>query len=228
MLKVGDVTVAIDGTKVLANASKHSAVSYGHAEKTLRTPDLEIAELLAKAKDADATPLQDGRSIPVEVQHRQERKAQLAKAKAEMEARAHARFQVEQAEHETKLTARQAEQDKTGNKPRGKGPTRPDPAPAEKDQVNFTDADSRIMKTKDGFQQVYNAQAGVETSSRLIVGRRVSQAPNDKKELLPSLTEVRAQVQPSVVLIDSGFASEAAITAAEEQNAGKLTVLAAL
>jgi transposase len=104
VLKVGGVTVAIDGTKILANASKHSAVSHGHAEQTLRTLDLEIAELLAKAEDADATPLQDGLSIPAEVQRRQERKAQLARAKAEMEARAYARYQVEQAE--TKLAAR--------------------------------------------------------------------------------------------------------------------------
>jgi transposase len=226
VLKVGGVTVAIDGTKILANASKHSGVSHGHAEQTLRTLELEIAELLAKAEDADATPLQDGLSIPAEVQRRQERKAQLARAKAEMEARAYARYQAEQAE--TKLAARQTEQDKTDNKPRGRPPTPPAPGPAEKDQVNFTDADSRIMKTKDGFQQSYNAQAGVETDSRLIVGRRVSQAPNDKKELLPTLAQVRAHVQPAAVLIDSGFASEAAITTAEEQSAGQITVLAAL
>ena len=91
VLKVGGITVAIDGTKILANASKHSAVSHGHAEKTLRTLDLEIAELLAKADQADATPLQDGLSIPAEVQRRQERQAQLQRAKTEMEARAYAR-----------------------------------------------------------------------------------------------------------------------------------------
>jgi transposase len=228
VLKVGGVSVSIDGTKILANASKHSAVSHGYAEKTLRTLELEITELLAKAEDADATPLQDGLTIPAEVQRRQERKAQLAKAKAEMEARAYARFQAEQADYEAKLARRQAEQDKTGNKPRGKTPAPPDPRPAEKDQVNFTDADSAIMKTKDGFQQSYNAQAGVETTSRLIVGRRVSQAPNDKKELLPTLAAIRPHVQPAAVLIDSGFASEAAITTAEAQSQGQLTVYAAL
>ena len=83
VLQVGQITVAIDATKILANASKHSAVSHGHAEKTLHTLDLEIAELLAKADQADATSLQDGLTIPAEVQRRQERKAQLQRAKAE-------------------------------------------------------------------------------------------------------------------------------------------------
>ncbi len=87
------------------------------------------------------------------------------------------------------------------------------------------------MKTKDGFQQSYNAQAGVETVSRLIVGARVSQSPNDKKELLPNLTAVQRHVTPAIVLIDSGFVSEAAVTVAERDAAGQptgLTILAAL
>lgn len=226
VLQVGQITVAIDGTKILANASKHSAVSHGHAEKTLRTLDLEIAELLAKADQADATPLQDGLTIPAEVQRRQERKAQLQRAKAEMEARAYARFQAEQAEHEAKL-ARRAEAAARGKPPRGRAPQAPDPAPQSKDQVNFTDPESRIMKTKDGFQQAYNAQAGVETASRLIVGPRVSQAANDKRELLPDVAAVRCHVLPDTLLVDSGFVSEAAVTAVELATPG-LTILAAL
>lgn len=223
VLKVGQITVAIDGTKILANASKHAAVSHGHAEKTLRTLDLEIAELLAKAEQADATPLQDGLSIPAEVQRRQERKAQLQRAKTEMEARAYARFQAEQAEHEAKL-ARRAAADKP---PRGRPPQAPDPAPQPTDQVNFTDAASRLMKTKDGFQQAYNAQAGVETASRLIVGPRVSQAPNDKRELVPAAAAVFHHVTADTLLVDSGFVSEAAVTQVERTTPG-LTVLAAL
>jgi transposase len=226
VLKVGGVTVALDGTKVLANASKHAAVSHGHAEKTLRALDVEIAELLAKAEQADATPLQDGLSIPAEIARRKERQAQLAQAKAEMEARAYARFQAEQAEHEARLAQRAAAR-AAGRPPRGRAPQAPTPAPQAKDQINFTDAESRIMPTKDGFQQAYNAQAGVDTDSRLIVGQRVSQAPNDKQELLPNLAAVQAHVQPAVVLIDSGFVSEAAVTAAEAQITG-LTVLAAM
>lgn len=224
VLQVGRITVAIDGTKILANASKHSAVSYAHAGQTMQTLDLEIAALLAKAEQADATPLQDGLTIPAEVQRRQERKAQLARA--EMEARAYARCQAEQAEHAAQLAARETAR-AAGKKPRGPEPKAPDPTPSPKDQVNFTDAESRIMKTKDGFQQCYNAQAGVETVSRLIVGPRVSQAPNDKKELLANLAAVQRHVTPATVLIDSGFASEAAVTAAERDATG-LTVLAAL
>jgi len=227
VLQVGQITVAIDGTKILANASKHSAVSHGHAEKTLRTLDLEIAELLAKADQADATPLQDGLTIPAEVQRRQERKAQLQRAKAEMEARAYARFQVEQAEHEAKLARRAEAAAASGKPPRGRAPQAPDPAPQSKDQVNFTDPESRIMKTKDGFQQAYNAQAGVETASRLIVGPRVSQAANDKRELLPDVAAVRCHVLPDTLLVDSGFVSEAAVTAVELATPG-LTILAAL
>jgi transposase len=225
VLKVGQITVAIDGTKILANASKHAAVSHGHAEKTLRTLDLEIAELLAKADQADATPLQDGLSIPAEVQRRQERKAQLQRAKTEMEARAYARFQAEQAEHEAKLARRAAAA--SGQPPRGRTPQAPDPAPQPTDQVNFTDADSRIMKTKDGFQQAYNAQAGVETATRLIVGPRVSQTPNDKRELVPNVAAVRCHLSPDTLLVDSGFVSEAAVNEVERATPG-LTVLAAL
>ena len=230
VLQVGGVTVAIDGTKILANASKHSAVSYAHAGQTMQTLELEIAALLAKAEQADATPLQDGLTIPAEVQRRQERKAQLARARAEMEARAYARYQAEHAEHTAKLAAREAVR-AAGKKPRGREPTAPDPTPGATDQVNFTDEESRIMPTKDGFQQSYNAQAGVETASRLIVGPRVSQAPNDKKELRPNLAAVQRHVSPATVLLDSGFVSEAAVTAAERDASGQptgLTVLAAL
>ncbi|MSU65395.1 MAG: IS5/IS1182 family transposase [Opitutus sp.] len=227
VLQVGHITVAVDGTKILANASKHAAVSHGHAEKTLRTLDLEIAELLAKAEHADATPLQDGLTIPVEVQRRQERKAQLQRAKTEMEARAYARFQAEQAEHEAKLARRAETAFATGKRPRGRAPQAPDPAPQPADQVNFTDPASRIMKTKDGFQQAYNAQAGVETASRLIVGPRVSQAPNDKRELVSDVAAVHRHLSPDTLLVDSGFVSEAAVTAVERATPG-LTVLAAL
>lgn len=226
VLKVGGVTVAIDGTKVLANASKHSAVSYGHVQKTLQLLDAEIDELLAKADQADSAPLQDGLTIEGEVTRRKERKAKLLQAKAEMEARAYARFQTEQADHEAKL-AKRKEQRAAGQKPRGREPKAPDPTPGEKDQVNFTDEESRIMKTKDGFQQTYNAQAGVEATSRLIVGAGVSQATNDKGQLIPTLRSVREHLTPAYVLVDSGFACEAAIKHVERETAG-LTVLAAV
>jgi transposase len=222
VLKVGAVTVAIDGTKVLANASKHSAVSYGHAQKTMQTLDTEIAQLLAKAEQADSVPLQDGLSIPEEVTRRQERKARLSQAKVEMEARAYARFQAEQAEHQAALAKREAQR-AAGKAPRGRPPQAPDPAPGEKDQVNLTDKESGIMKTKDGFQQAYNPQAGVDTASRLVVGARVSRAANDKQELVADLAEVRRHVSPAAVLVDSGFVSEAAVKTLECDKQGRST-----
>ena len=226
VLKVGSVTVAIDGTKVLASASKHASVSHGHAEQKLRELDLEIAELLAKAEQADSTPLQDGLTIPAEIQRRQERKAKLAKAKAEIEARAHARFVSEQADYAEKKARYEALQAK-GKTPRGRKAQPPASAPDKKDQVNFTDEESRIMPTKDGFQQAYNAQAGVESESRLVVGARVTQATNDKQQLVPTLAAVREHVSPSHVLVDSGYSAQVAITQIESETPG-LRVLAAL
>jgi len=170
VLKVGGITVAIDGTKVLASASKHAAVSHGRAGELMQELDLEIEELLRKAEEADSTPLDDGLSIPEEVQRRQERKAQLAQARAEIEARAQARAALERAEYERKLAARDATR-AAGKKPRGQEPQPPSDAPGPKDQVNFTDPESRIMPVSGGgFEQCYNAQAAVEVESRLIVG----------------------------------------------------------
>jgi transposase len=232
VLKVGGITVAIDGTKVLASASKHAAVSHGRAGELMRELDLEIEELLRKAEDADSTPLDDGLSIPEEVQRRQQRKAQLARARAEIEARAQARAALECAEYERKLAARDATR-AAGKKPRGQEPQPPSAAPGPQDQVNFTDPESRIMPVSGGgFEQCYNAQAAVEVESRLIVGQRVSDAPNDKQQLVPSLAAVVPAAGPvAEVLIDSGFVSEAAVRAAETGADGRPTgvrVLAAM
>ena len=155
VLKLGQITVAVDGTKILANASKHSAVSHDHAVKTLAALDLEIVELLRKADAADSAPLQDGLTIPAEIQRREERKAILAKAKAEIEARANLRFQAEQANYEAVVAKRAAFTQATGKKSSGRAPTPPDPTPGPKDQGNLTDEVSRIMKTGQGFQQCY-------------------------------------------------------------------------
>lgn len=219
-LKLGGITVAIDGTKVLANASKHAALSYGRAGEKMRQMDLEIAELLAKAEAADAVPLEDGLSIPKEIERRGERKAKLAKARAEMEARAYARAQAERAGHEAKVAAREQIRSE-GRKPRGREPVPPPEQPGPKEQYNFTDPESRIMKTGEGsFGQAYNAQAAVEVESRLIVGQRLSDAPNDKGELVPSLGAIEPAAGPvAEVLVDSGFLSEAAVTLVETARA---------
>jgi len=121
LLKVGAVRVTIEGTKILANASKHAAVSYERAGEQMRELDEEIAALLAKAEDADSRPLEDGLRIPDEICRRQERRAELAAARAEMEARGYARAQAERAEYEGKLAGREAMKAE-GKKPRGKEP----------------------------------------------------------------------------------------------------------
>jgi hypothetical protein len=211
LAKFGQMTVSIDGTKIAANASKHAAVSYARAGEQIAQLELEVEQLLAKAEQADATPLQDGLTIPEEIARRQERKAAIAKARAEIEARAHAQYAAELAEHEKKMAARRA-QEAAGKKPRGPAPKAPTPEPKAKDQYNFTDPESRIMKDGTGFEQSYNAQAAVEVESRLIVGERVSQAPNDKQELVPTLEAIPPAVGPvSSVLADNGFYSEAAV-----------------
>ena len=233
LLQVGQITVALDGTKVLANASKHSAVSYERAGKTIQQLDLEVKALLAKAEQADSTPLEDGLSIPAEIQRRQERKAKLATARAEIEARAKARAAAEMAAYRAQAAERTAQKDQ-GEKPRGPEPKAPSEQAKPSDQYNFTDPESRIMKAGNGqhFEQSYNAQAAVEVESRLIVGERVSQAPNDKQQLAPSVAAVGAPVESvAVVLADSGFYSEAAVQAVEQTPAGEptgTTVYAAL
>lgn len=224
-LQVGQITVAVDGTKVMAHASKHAAVSYEHAGKTIEQLDMEVKELLAKAEQADSTPLQDGLSIPEEITRRQERKAALQKARAEIEARAQARHAVELAEHEKKMAERAAKKER-GQRVGGQPPKAPTPEPAPRDQYNFTDPESRIMKAGSGrhFEQSYNTQAAVEVDSRLIVGERVSQAPNDKQELVPTVASVAAPVASvAFVLADTGFYSEAAVCAVEQTPEGQPT-----
>jgi transposase len=233
VLKVGGITVAIDGTKILANASKHAAVSYGHAGEKMRALDLEIAELMKKAEQADATPLDDGLSIPEELQRRTERKAKLAAARAEMEVRALARVEQEREEYGQKMAAREVKR-AAGKKPRGQDPQPPSGTPEAKDQVNFTDEESRIMKAGNGqhFEQAYNAQAAVEIESRLIVGAPVVNAPNDKEQLAPTFAAIVAEAGPvAEVLIDSGFVSEKAVQQLEANAYGQPTgvkVLAAV
>lgn len=225
VLKFGQLTVAADGTKVLANASKHSAVSYQRAGEMIEQLELEVQQLLAKAEQADATPLQDGLTIPEEITRRQERQAALAQARAEIEARAQARYAAQLAEHEAKLAERAAQQER-GEKVGGQPPQAPTPEPDAKDQYNFTDAESRIMKAGNGnhFEQSYNAQAAVEVDSRLIVGQHVSQSPNDKQELVPTLASVPAEAGGvAVALVDSGFFSAAAVQQVEQSADGQAT-----
>ena len=229
VLKFGQLTVAADGTKVLANASKHNSVSYERAGELSAQLELEVQQLLAKAEQADATPLQDGLTIPEEIIRRQERKAALAQARAEIEARAQARYTAQLAEYQEKTAERAAKKER-GEKVGGHTPQRPTATPEPGDQYNFTDPESRIMKAGNGnhFAQSYNAQAAVEVESRLIVGERVSQAPNDKQELVPTLAAIPTEAgSVAAALVDSGFFSQKAVRQVEHDQAG-LTVYAAM
>ena len=165
VLKMG--TVALDGTKIHANASRHSALSYEHAGKIEAQLKAEVADLMAQAEAADAADLPDGMSIPDELARREERLGKLAEARAKIEARAKERHAREQAEHEAKLAARQAKAEASGKKPGGKPPEPPVEGPRPNDQINLTDEESRIMPVAGGgFDQGYNAQAAVAAGSQ--------------------------------------------------------------
>ena len=216
LLKLG--TVALDGTKVHANASRHSALSYGHAERLEAQLQGEVKELLARAESADAEPLPVGLSIPEELVRRETRLQAIRDAKAEIEARAGERFAREQAEYDAKVKARKDKEKRTGKKPRGKPPTPPSAGPSNNDQVNLTDPDSRIMLAPGGgFEQSYNAQAAVDTDTMLVVATNLTQAANDKQQLTPIL-ETLGELPEGLgavtqLLADAGYFSEANVSA---------------
>ena len=227
VLQVGNLTVAIDGTKILANASKHSAVSYGHAVEQMLLASEQITELLAKAESADSTPLQDGLTVPEEIKRREDRRAKLGEAVKVMEERAKERLLEEQAEYEAKLAARKAKEESTGRKPSGKAPEPPKEGARPKDQYNFTDPESRIMKDGGGFEQCYNAQAAVDVATMLIVGQHVCDEANDKRQLAPTVADVSPVVgQVDNALADTGYFSEAAVLAVESGDSGTTAFVA--
>ena len=216
LLKMG--TVALDGTKIHANASKHSALSYEHAGKIETQLKAEVAELMAKAEAADKADLPDGLSIPDELARREERLKKLAEARAKIEARAKERYERELAEYRAKLAAREAKQKASGRKPGGKPPEPPVEGPRPTDQINLTDEELRIMPVSGGgFEQCYNAQAVVAESSLLVVASDVAQAPNDKQQLEPMLAKTGALPkelgEAETVLADNGYFSEANVKA---------------
>jgi hypothetical protein len=149
----------------------------------------------------------------LQIARREERLARLAEAKAALWARAAERDAAEQAEYEAKMRLRQDQHKRTGKKPRGRPPLPPTPGPRDKDQYNFTDPDSRIMKnsTDDGFDQHYNAQAAVEQDSLLIVGYAVSNHANDQQEAAPTLAAIPTEQigTPEAAALDCGYFSAA-------------------
>lgn len=188
-MKVG--RVALDGTKIKANASKHKAMSYGRMEEKEQALRGEVKRLLAQAEatDSEEDTLygrdQRGDELPEELQRRETRLKKIQQAKRALEQR-----------------AREKAAEQGGDEKQAR--------PKDKDQYNFTDPESRIMKGGDGFVQAYNAQAAVEPALQLIVGQTVTQAANDKEQLLPMIEVVEQQSgqRPEEVLADSGYCSE--------------------
>lgn len=214
--KVGGI--AVDGTKIIANASKHAAVSYKRAEEMVRQLELEIEQLTRKAEEADSVPLDTGLSIPDEIKRREDRKAKLLAARKVIEKRYAEVRRQKQEDYEEKKKARD-DQRAAGKKPRGREPEPPSESPPDKSQFNFTDSESRIMKAGSGehVEQAFNAQAAIDTEgSMLILGQYVTNHANDKRELVPAVACVDAQVrQPSTVCADTGYFSEEAVNAIE-------------
>ena len=218
-------TVSVDGTKIQANASKHAAVSYQRAGEMIAQLELEVAQLVELAQQAQARETQETLDIPAELVRREKRVAALQAARRVIEERAREMAAAQQPQYEAKVAASNQQRDE-GKKPRGKGPTPPSATPDPKAQFNFTDPESRIMKAGSGqhFEQAYNAQAAVD-EAMLIVGQRVSDAPNDKQELVATVAAISPVVAPEVkaVLADSGFYSEAAVRAVEQKPDGTNT-----
>jgi hypothetical protein len=187
--------VALDGSKIRANASKHKAMSYGRMREKQRQLREEVQQLLAQAEAADAAddaaygPDHHGDELPAELQRRESRLKRIREAKRALEAR--------------------AKEDAAAKGQPTKG-AKPDP----KAQYNFTDPESRIMMSPDGFVQAYNVQVAVD-DLQLIVGQAVTQATNDKNQLMPMITTIERQAgdSPTQVLADAGYCSDENLTA---------------
>ncbi len=190
-VKVGRVT--LDGTKMKANASKHKAMSYGRMQEKQEQLRDEVRQLLEQAEAADEEEdrrhgSQRGDELPEELRRRETRLAKIKLAKKVVEQRAREKAA---AEGKSAAEAKRAK-------------------PDDKDQYNFTDPESRIMKGADGFVQGYNAQASVEPEMLLIVGQSVTEAANDKQQLEPMVEAIEQQSgqRPEEILADSGYCSE--------------------
>ena len=215
-------TISLDGTKMKANASKHRALSWDYANKLEAQLQEEVADLLRMAEEADHGPTCDGLDIPSELQRREDRLARIGEAKQEIARRARERHERAQAAYEEKLAARKAKQEETGRKPGGKEPKPPEAGPMAKDQVNLSDDQSRVMPSKDGFTQAYNAQVGVDIDSHLVVETHVTQACNDKCEVEPALARLKQLPdelgEVEALLADSGYCSKHNVEHCRKQN----------
>jgi transposase len=196
--------VALDGTKIKANASKHKAMSYGRMKKDMPRLAAEVtrwfkeAELTDRSEDRKYGTELRGDELPDWVASKQQRVAKMQEAMEALEAEA-------KAEAEGKKT-----RDGQGGPKPGRPPKTPPGVPGDKAQQNFTDPDSRIMKSQDGFVQAYNAQAAVDADSQVIVAQLVTQAANDKQQLAPMVAQIKENTgrQAEELSADSGYCSE--------------------
>jgi transposase len=217
LVKLGHV--AVDGTKIKANASKHKAMSYERMKTREAELAAEVAGWLAQAEAVDAAEdktsgrEQRGDELPPWVADKQKRLARLREAKAALEAEAQA------AAEEKARAAAKAEDQRTaeGRKKPGRPAAPPSDEPNAKAQRNFTDPESRIMKSKDGFVQAYNAQAAVDSAYQIIVAQGLTQSASDQNQLVPLVDGVveNTGLKPAEVSADSGFCSEANLAAIE-------------
>jgi transposase len=218
-LQLGNVS--LDGSKIHADASKSKAISYKRLLAIEAYLQAEVNELFILAEAADGGQLPAEMSIPDEIERRQQQLARLAEAKQVLEARAQARYQAEMADYEAKMEAREEKAAKRGRKPPGRPPQPPTPGPRDKDQYNFTDPASRLMKNANnsGFDQHYNAQVVVEHDSRLVVGNWLCEHTNDKQAALPTIDTVPSQLgQPQAANLDTGYFSENNIAGLQERG----------
>lgn len=210
LVKLGHV--ALDGTKIKANASRHKAMSYDRMKKREAELQAEVDRWLATAEAADREEDRQygerrGDEMPAWVADKQKRLAKIRQAKAELEAEAKAAAEAESQARAEAEDRRKAE----GRKTPGKPPAPPKTEPAGKAQRNFTDPESRIMKTKEGFIQGYNAQAAVDGTQQIIVAQTLTDSSSDQAQLAPLLDGIRANLgrNPDEASADAGYCSAA-------------------
>jgi len=217
LVKLGHV--AIDGSKMQGNASKHKAMSYERMSEAEKKLQAEVEALLQRAEAVDAAEDekygkdQAGDELPAELARRESRLAKIRAAKAELEAEAKQKAEEKQAAAEAQIRQRQEQEARTGKKVSGREPQVPDPeqaVPDPKAQRNFTDPESRIMPDgghKGSFVQGYNAQIAVDGEAQVIVAAEVTQQSNDKQQLVPMVEQVKQNVgaQPQAVSADAGY-----------------------
>jgi transposase len=220
LVKLGHV--ALDGTKIKANASKHKAMSYAHMKTRAEELQAEVDRALAAAEAADAAEdiafgkTKRGDELPDWVADKQKRIAKIGAAQAELEAEAKAIAE----EEKRRRTEADAQREAEGRKRPGKEPAPVSDEPDPKAQRNFTDPESRIMKSKDGYVQAYNAQAAVDAGAQVIVNHDVAQTPSDHGQLIPMTDGIETNLgrKPEQVSADNGFCSEANLEALEARK----------